>query len=70
MIVKGFLIVRADGSTRTVARRPRLGMDEFAFTYTVTLPDAWGKVLGHIEVEVPDSVVPNIDVDVFDDQAG
>lgn len=64
MIVKGFLIVRADGSTRTVTRRPHLGMDEFAFALTVTLPDAWGEVLGRIDVEVPETVVPSISVDV------
>ena len=64
MIVKGFLVVRSDGSTRTVHRRPKLSMDEFAFTYTVTLPDAWGRVIGDINIEVPETVVPDITVEV------
>lgn len=64
MIVRGFLVVRADGSTRTVAKTPRLGMNEFAFRLTVRVPDAWGEVLGTIEVDVPHSVIPTVTVDV------
>lgn len=64
MVVNGYLIVRADGSTRTVTKTPRLAMDEFAFRLRITLPESWGHVLGSIDVEVPDTVVPSIQIDI------
>lgn len=67
MIVNAYLIVRADGSTRTVSRAPRLGMDEFAFRLRVKVPDTWGKIAGDIEVVIPDTVVPEVTIDIAED---
>lgn len=68
MIVKGYLIVRADGTFR-VAKQPRLPLEpnEFGFRLSVTLPDAWGKVIGDIDVTVPDTVIPEIEIGFTDE---
>lgn len=60
-IVKGFLIVRADGEIRAVKRHPQLRWDEFAFPLSVTVPDIWGDVLRtHIDITLPEPTDPEV----------
>lgn len=62
MIVKGFLVVRADGDLRVVKKQPRLGADEVAFPVTVNMPARpWGAVQRQdIEVTLPGGPEPKI----------
>ena len=49
-----YLIVKADGSC-SVRKTPRnLGLDEVAFRLNINLPDAWGEVVGDIDVQLPE----------------
>ena len=50
------LIIRADGTARVVSRdrTHRLRNDEFAFRLTVKIPPAWGRIIGDLEVALPD----------------
>lgn len=54
MIVKQFLVIRADGEVR-VMKRPRVGPDEVCFQLNITIPDGWGKIVGPpVTVNLPD----------------
>ena len=50
------LVIRADGTGRVVSgdRSYRLRPDEFGFRLTVTIPPAWGHILGGLGVTLPD----------------
>ena len=48
-----FLVIKADRSMR-VAKRPRLSADEIAVQINLTFPKDWGKVVGNIDITVPD----------------
>ncbi len=37
-----------------VAQRPRLTLDEVAYVLNVEIPDAWGTVVGTIDVKLPE----------------
>jgi hypothetical protein len=52
--VKKFLVVRADGSARVVATRPNLRLDEFAYQLNIAIPDAWSRIIGQIDLTLPD----------------
>ncbi len=58
--IRKILIVRYDGSMRIIGwpRRSypprRIRWDEVAFNLTVKIPEQWGKVVGDIEIEVPE----------------
>ena len=58
--IRKTLIVRYDGSMRIIgwprsARRSRrIRWDEVAFDLVVKIPEQWGKVIGDIEVNVPE----------------
>lgn len=55
LAVRGYLVVRADGSMRVVKTSPRLSIDEVAFPVTVTIPRTWGRVQPtSIEVTMPE----------------
>jgi hypothetical protein len=47
------LVIRADRTTR-VARKPRLAADEIGVRINLAFPDNWGKVVGDIDITVPD----------------
>ena len=69
MVITGFLVVRADGSMRTVTRRPSLRTDEVAFPLNVTIPRQWGRVQAQqIDVELPEP--PQARVRVGDPEVG
>lgn len=53
-----FLIVRANGDMRIVARRPNLSVDEFAYKLTVNVPDA-PAYMGEIELTIPEWPKPD-----------
>lgn len=52
--VHAYLVVKADRRMRVVQRLPELGVDEVAFRLVVQFPDGWGKVVGQLDVAVPD----------------
>ena len=55
LTIKGYLIVKADGSIRVVKRRNPLYIDEVAFPLTVTIPETWGRVQStSIDVALPE----------------
>lgn len=55
MKIERFLVVRADGDVRVVARRPRLRPDEVAYRLNVTIPPAWGRLAeGAISIDLPE----------------
>jgi hypothetical protein len=69
LVVKGFLIVRADGSMRTVKSNPALRVDEVAFPLNVTIPKTWGRVQAtSIEVALPEP--PEASVRVGEPEVG
>ena len=51
---RAFLVVRANGDMRVMKRWPRLDDDEVAFRLVVRFPDGGGRVIGDIELDVPD----------------
>lgn len=54
-LIKGFLVVRADGSMRVTRTRVRLNIDEVAFPLTVSIPHTWGQVQRtSIDVSLPE----------------
>ena len=53
--MRRFLIVRADGSTRTTTRYPSLRGDEVAVRLTIKMPEGWGQILtGELVVVLPE----------------
>lgn len=53
-IVRGYLIVRSDGTHRTVTRVSNLRLDEVAFPLTITIPKTWGRIQEErIEIAMP-----------------
>lgn len=55
LTIKGFLVVRADGTMRVTKGRVRLHVDEVAFPLTVTIPRTWGRVQRtSIDVALPE----------------
>lgn len=52
--LRKFLIVKADGSMRIVGRTPDLALDEFAYVIAVEIPDAWSRIVGQIDLALPD----------------
>jgi hypothetical protein len=47
------LVIRADRTTR-VAKRPRLAADEVGVRINLDFPNNWGRVIGDIDIAVPD----------------
>ena len=70
LTIKGFLIVKADGSMRIVKKAARLYVDEVAFPITVSIPRTWGRVQRTtIDValpEPPEAFVTVADPDLAD----
>ncbi len=54
MKVVGYLIVRADGTMRVIKRFSSIGSDEIAYRVNVTIPEAWGRVNGSIDIAMPE----------------
>lgn len=55
LVMKGYLIVRADGEMRVTKTSRRLNIDEVAFPLTVTIPATWGRVQRtSIDVALPE----------------
>lgn len=55
LTIKGYLVVKADGSMRVTKRRNALYIDEVAFPLTVTIPRTWGQVQPtSIDVALPE----------------
>jgi hypothetical protein len=61
-MIKRFLIVASNGECRVTRRRPQLSLNEFAFEVNVTVPDSWARVLGSVDIELPEAPTPTIDV--------
>lgn len=61
--MKGYLVVRADGSMRVTKSRVRLSVDEVAFPLTVTIPATWGRVQSTtIDVALPEPPAARVTV--------
>lgn len=58
MILRKYLIVRADGEVRVVSKTPRLSLDEFAYRLIVKIPESWASIVGQIDIELPEPTVP------------
>lgn len=61
LLIEGYLVVKADGSSPASTRRARLYIDEVAFPISVSIPRTWGRVQ-HTRIDValpepPDAVV-------------
>lgn len=55
MKITGYLIVRADGTTRTTKKMVNLALDEVAFRLTITIPTTWGRIQAPaIDVVLPE----------------
>lgn len=61
-----YLVVRSDREMRIV-RRPRLAPDEVAIRLSINFPDSWGRVIGDLEINLPDAPV-TVDL-AMDDEA-
>lgn len=61
MKITHYLVIRPDQTVR-VAKRPRLASDEVAIKVVLDYPPSWGKVIGEINVAVPD-FAPDITTD-------
>ena len=63
--VKAFLIYRAsDQNLRVVKVRPTsLQWDEIAFPVQINVPAPWGKVVGSVVIDLPESGPPHIVVE-------
>lgn len=61
-----YLIVRADGTARVVARRPQgMRLDEVAFRVGIVVPDGWARISNAPEVTL---VLPEpLDIEVEDE---
>lgn len=62
-----FLVVKADRSMR-IAKRPRLAADEVAIRLTINFPDAWGRVIADLTVDLPDEP-PVATIEPVEDQS-
>lgn len=64
MKLRKFLVVRADGEARVVARTPRLRLDEFAYRLNISIPDSWAAVVGDINIALPDpDMRPSVEIE-------
>lgn len=71
LVVRGFLVVRGDGTLRCTKTRVRLGLDEVAFPLTITIPALWGRVQATtIDVALPEPPEARVTIDgaVMDDE--
>lgn len=57
-----FLVVSAGGDARVVNRKPILRLDEFCYRLTIAIPDAWGSIVGEINLRLPDPD-PTVEMD-------
>lgn len=57
-----FLVVSAGGDARVLNRKPPLGLDEFCYRLNITIPDAWGSIVGEINLRLPDPD-PTVEMD-------
>ncbi len=64
LVIRGFLVVRADGTMRTTKSRVRLAIDEVAFPLSVSIPKTWGRVQRtSIDVTLPEPPDARVTVD-------
>lgn len=49
-----FLIISAAGEARITTRRPTLRRDEVAFRLNIDVPKGWGRVIGDLNVQLPE----------------
>ena len=54
MIKKLFLVVDAQGEARLVKRAAYIRANEAGFELRIQIPDSWGKVIGSIDITVPE----------------
>jgi hypothetical protein len=56
MLKTKYLIINCEtGDARTVSRTPRdLTFGEIAYRLKINVPDTWGKILGDIELSLPE----------------
>ena len=64
LTVRGYLVVRGNGSMRVVKSRPNLHLDEVAFPINVSIPHTWGRIhhAPAIELTLPPPPQPTIRV--------
>lgn len=67
MKLERFLVISAGGAARVVNRAPVLSLDEFCYRLTIEIPNAWGSILGEINVRLPDPN-PTVDLDEVEDE--
>jgi len=48
-----YLVIRTDQTIR-VAKRPRIAADEVAIKLNLIFPPGWGRVIGQLDIAVPD----------------
>jgi hypothetical protein len=65
-----YLVVRANGEVRVTKRRPTLAADEVGMALNITMPDGWGRVVGSVDVTMPEPPhVTNTGQDLAPDEA-
>jgi hypothetical protein len=55
-----------DGSARTVRRKPEPVFGFVTYRLVVNVPDGWAKVLGDIELQLPEAPEGDISVELAD----
>lgn len=66
MKLEKFLIVSAGGDARVVSRRPLLRLDEFCYRLNIEIHDAWGSIIGSINLTLPDPN-PTVELDELEE---
>lgn len=63
--IRGYLVVRADGTMRVTKKRINLAIDEVAFPLSVSIPKTWGRVQAmSIDVALPEPPEARVTVGV------
>lgn len=53
MTEQRWLVIKADRTCRITRRRPRLATDEVVVLINLEFPDAWGKHIDTVDLQVP-----------------
>lgn len=58
--MKIWLIIRADRTTRTTHRTPRLRQDEVGIPLTITFPKGWGAIVDEQAITLSAPAIPKV----------